>query len=106
MHLYNLILAAAWLVLGVALLVYERVGPGGVKVGDKTMWLGLVALLLACYNLVRGWHRWTSWRARRQHEELARQREFRRRARAFEESGRERDPNFIFDEPTKDQAGG
>ena len=103
MHLYNLVLAAAWLVLGIALLVYERVEPGGggatFKLGNTTISLGWVALLLACYNLVRGWHRWTSWRARRQHEELARQREFKRRARAFEESGRERDPNFVFEEP-------
>jgi len=106
-HLYNLFLAGIWLILGVALLVYDHLQPGGgasFTVGDTNVSLGWVALVLAAYNAVRGWSRLAAWRSRQQRDESERRRERARRAREYRESGREPDPNFTFDEPPPGKA--
>lgn len=105
MHLVNLFLAALWLVLGVCLLVYDHLQPGGgtsFRVAETDISFGWIALALAGYNLLRWWGRRASWKARRQHDESERRRELSRRDREFRESGREPDPNFMFDKPPRD----
>ena len=102
MHQYKLFLAAIWLVFGVGLLIYDHLFPGGaatVTVGGIDVGLGWVALALAAFNLLRWWRLQVFWQARQQNEQAERRREQARRAREFRESGRERDPNFMFDEP-------
>src|SRR5262249_44266308 len=105
MHLYNLIFAIIWLVLGLGLLAYDHLAPGGAapfRIGDTDVSLGWIALALAAYNIVRWWSRRASWRARKQEEKSERRRERARREREFRESGRTPDPNFIFDKPPDD----
>jgi hypothetical protein len=49
--------------------------------------------------VVRWLGRRKSWQAETQHTDSKRRAELGRRDREFRESGRERDPNFMFDEP-------
>jgi hypothetical protein len=101
MQLYNLFLAGLWLVLGVSLIVYDQINPGGAgsfRFQGMDISLGWVALVLAGFNLLRAWSRWTTLKARRLHEEADHRRKLGRRVREFHEAGQERDPNFIFDE--------
>jgi hypothetical protein len=102
LHVYNLILAGIWAVLGCCLLIYHALEPNNKMafvVGDARISLGWVALALAAYNLLRWWGRRASDRARRQREETKRMRDLADRDRKFRESGRTPDPNFMFDEP-------
>src|SRR5205809_5951296 len=96
-YMFNFLLAAIWLILGIGLLVYDRAQPGGAssfRVGDTDISLGWVALILAGYNVFRGWSRRMALQTRRQREELERRRETARREREFRDAGRQPDPNF------------
>jgi hypothetical protein len=106
LHVYNLFLAGIWAVLGLCLLVYHALQPDNqmaFNIGNTHVSLGLVALALAAYNLLRWWGRRASHLARRPREDTKRIRELADRDRKFRESGREPDPNFIFDEPPRPQ---
>jgi hypothetical protein len=100
MHLVNLFLAGIWLVLGVCLIAYEQLVPGAVapKMPYLECSYGWLAIALAGYNIVRWWGRWNAWKANEQRKDTQGRAELARRDREFRESGRERDPNFIFDE--------
>jgi hypothetical protein len=91
---FHLIMAAAWLVGGVAILVADppdlRMRLGGVNLSA-----GWAALVLAAYNLVRWWSLRSSYQRRRAAEEMARHRPGRRRG----EPEPERNPDFVFDDP-------
>ena len=102
MHLFRIYLAALWLILGVSLLIYDHSDPGGggsVRIGDTNVSLGWLALALAGYNVARWLGRWKSRQAETQRTDSKCRAELARRDREFRESGRERDPNFMFDEP-------
>jgi hypothetical protein len=101
MHLNNLFLAGIWTVLGVSLIFYDLLVPGGGawRIFDTNISLGWIALILAGYNIVRWWSRRKSWKTDMERKESRRRADLVRRDREFQESGRERDPNFIFDEP-------
>jgi hypothetical protein len=104
MHLYNLFLAAMWLLLGAWLLIHDYLHPGGgttFSIGGTDISLGWIAVVLAGYNVARWWGRRAARQARQQREEFERRRELARRDREFRESGREPDPNFNFDEPPR-----
>ena len=58
LHVYNLFLAGIWAVLGLCLLVYHALQPDNqmaFNIGNTHVSLGLVALALAAYNLLRWW---------------------------------------------------
>src|SRR6516164_8607584 len=100
MHVLNLLLACIWAVLGIALLAADYLMPDAAApriFGTDLSW-GWVALLLAFYNLVRWYGRWSMLKVQNARKERERRAEYARRDREFRESGRERDPNFIFDE--------
>jgi hypothetical protein len=106
MHIYNLILAGIWLVIGVSLLALDYLHPGAgmsFRIGETDISLGWVALALVGYNLLRWYGRRSALLARRQREFMAQARELADRDRKFRESGRVPDPNFMFDEPPRPQ---
>ena len=99
-HLVNLYLAGIWLLLGVGLLAYEQLVPGAVapKIPYVECSYGWLAIALAGYNLLRSWGRRNTSKAEQQRQDTKSRAELARRDREFRDSGRERDPNFIFDE--------
>jgi len=102
MYLNNIFLAGIWTVLGVSLILYDLLVPGGGgawHVFDTNVSLGWIALILAGYNVLRWWGRRKSWRADKERKDSRRRADLASRNREFRESGRERDPNFNFDEP-------
>ena len=105
MHLVNLYLAGIWLLLGVGLLAYEHLFPGAVapKIPYVECSYGWLAIALAGYNMLRFWGRWNTWKAEQQRKDTRRRADLARRNREFQESGHERDPNFIFEEPPESQ---
>ena len=91
---FHLIMAAVWLVLGVAILVADppnlRLTRFGLDIST-----GWVAFLFAAYDGVRWWSLRAAYQRRRAAEERERPHPERRPA----EPERERNPDFIFDEP-------
>lgn len=49
----NLFLASIWLALGLSLLLWEVVQPQ--EKGSQRLWLGVLALVLFGYNVLRWW---------------------------------------------------
>jgi hypothetical protein len=100
MHMINLFLACIWALLGIGLLAADYFMPdaGSPRVFGTDLSWGWVALLLAFYNLVRWYGRWSIWKSENARKDRERRTEYARRDREFRESGRQRDSNFIFDE--------
>lgn len=90
----HLIMAAVWLVLGIAVLVTDppslRLTSFGLNASG-----GWVALIFAAYDGIRGWGLRSAYQRRRAAEELERRHPERRPA----APPGERNPDFIFDEP-------
>jgi hypothetical protein len=103
MHLNNLFLAGIWIVLGLSLIVQDRVVHGDKPwdFSSTNMLFAWLALAMAGYNMVRWRFRRKSSRAELDRTDSRRRADLARRDRDFQESGRERDPNFIFDDPPK-----
>jgi hypothetical protein len=102
MHLYNLILAGLWLVIGGWLLIYQQLNPNSglsFQLGDHRISYGWVALALCGYNIVRFVTQVQAIRSRREREEIQRRAELARRDREFRDAGKVPDPNFRFEEP-------
>jgi hypothetical protein len=98
----NLIMAGFWLVIGGTILLYD---PPGLRipVGGGSVSAGWAALLLVAYNLVRWWTYRSARQAQDAVEADARRREQARREAEFPPG--ERNPDFLFDEPPKQQEG-
>jgi hypothetical protein len=97
----RLILAAVWLVLGIALLAGPWLsGDPAARppFGESATTAGWVALLLALYNLVRWWSARSYARQRRAEQEAADRQAAQLRARRPAEPMPEPDPNFNFTE--------
>jgi hypothetical protein len=97
---FNLIMAAVWLVLGVAVLVAD---PPQMRFsfGGTTFSTGWVALLFAAYNVVRWWSLRSRELRRRAAEELERRRPGGRPPGRPEP---ERNPDFIFEDTPPDKS--
>jgi hypothetical protein len=95
----NLLLAVAWGLLGVGLIVYHAATDDPrfrLRLGDTNLSIGWFALLLVAYNLARWWNSRSGdleRQARAIAEAARRRRQQRERA---AEPGREPDPNFDF----------
>jgi hypothetical protein len=90
----HLIMAVVWLVLGVAILLTD---PPQLhfQFGGLDFSAGWAALVLAAYDAVRWWSLRSTYLRRRADEDLERRRPERRP----DEPERERNPDFIFEEP-------
>lgn len=84
----SLILAAFWVVMAVLCFTYD------LRLWGVNISAGWLALVLAGYNLVRWWARRSASQRARELEQAASHRPGRR-----EPEERERNPDFIFDEP-------
>jgi hypothetical protein len=91
----SLILAAFWVVMAVVAFSYD------LRIWGINIPAGWLALVLAGYNLVRWWARRSAGQRAREAEQAAQRRPTRREPADAE---RERNPDFIFDEPPREQA--
>lgn len=104
----HLILALLWLVGGIAVLIQERMSGTKTSILGTDFSLAWLFFLLFLYNMVRWWVRFLSRRvARAEREAMTRAeiRSARRRAEREEEEGsRELNPDFIFTDPSPEEA--
>ena len=92
---WRLVMAAGWLLLGVAILVTDPPALH-LHLGGLDFSAGWIALLFAGYDLARWWGVRSAYLRQRAAEEMERHRTPRRRT---DEPEQERNPDFIFDEP-------